>query len=179
MQIRFFIGFLLILSSLCASDLETREGSCAHSSQIIFLEPPQNFSPHFSVSGCYCECQGKVLFLLRNPDKPQGSSWCIPGGKLQPDETPLQALLREVEEEIGVVLKEESVTYCRPVYVKFPSTEFVLHLFRTSFENAPPTLYLAWKENTDYQWVDYEEVTKLPLIPGGKECFCIAFQDKL
>jgi len=180
---KIFVYFLLTLSwfhqGFCSPEPDAREGTCTHSSQIIFLEPPADFSPQFEVSGGYCEYQGKVLFLLRNANKPQGSSWCIPGGRLELGETPLQALVREMKEETGIVLKEESAIYCRSVCVRFPSREFVLHLFRFPFKEAPPSLHLALEENIDYRWVRHEEVAQLPLIPGGKECFCIAFKDKL
>lgn len=177
------VYFLVMLNGLnqgfCSPHPDARDGACTHFSQIIFLEPPEDFSPQFEVSGCYCEYQGKVLFLLRNANKPQGSSWCIPGGRIDSGETPREALVREMQEETGIVLKEESVIYCRSVCVRFPSREFVLHLFRFPFEEAPPSLHLALEENTDYRWVSYEEVVELPLIPGGRECFCIAFKDKL
>ena len=105
--------FLGILSwfhqGFCSPKTDVREGTCTHSSQIIFLEPPADFSPQFEVSGCYCEHQEKILFLLRNANKPQGSSWCIPGGRIELGETPLQAVVREMKEETGVVLREARV----------------------------------------------------------------------
>ncbi len=162
-----------------SESLDAREGTCTDSSQIIFLTPPEDFSPRFEVSGCYCEYRGNVLFLFRTAGKPQGLSWCVPGGKLKKGETPSQAIIREVKEEIDLTLKEETLIYCRPVYVRFPSTDFILHLFRYPFINEPPLLHLALEEHTDYRWVTYEEVSKLALIPGGRECFCIAFKDKL
>ena len=159
--------------------MDLREGTCTNSSQTVFLHPPEDFSPRFEVAGCFCECQGEILFLLRHSDKPQGSSWCVPGGKLEKGETPEDALVREVEEEIGVELTRESLRYCRPVYVRFPDTEFILHLFRFPFPEKPSSLCLALEEHTDYCWVSYQEVSKLALIPGGRECFCIVFKDEL
>jgi 8-oxo-dGTP diphosphatase len=34
----------------------------------------------------------------------QGRGWCIPGGRLEPDETPEQAVRREAMEEAGITL---------------------------------------------------------------------------
>ena len=42
---------------------------------------------------------GRVLFV-KHPTR----GWEIPGGHLEPDETPEQALLRELKEETGVEL---------------------------------------------------------------------------
>jgi len=164
-QILIVFLFFVSLSQSVYSD------TCARDSQIVFIEPPSDFSPRFVVSGCYFERGGKILFLLRNENKPQGKSWCIPGGKLQCSETPSQALQREVEEEIGVTLNLDKLVYCREVYIRFPEVDFVLHLFGYHFSEEPPPLQLALEEHTEYQWVPRKDVYNLQLIPGGQECF--------
>lgn len=163
----FFIVLLIIVSwsPWVCSD------TCARDSQIVFLEPPSDFSPRFTVAGCYFEQEGKILFLLRNEHKPQGKSWCIPGGKLQGQETPAEALQREVKEEIGIQLDPQKLIYCKVVYIRFPEIDFILHLFGYHFTKAPPPLKLALEEHTEYKWVKSQDVYNLDLIPGGKECF--------
>ncbi len=151
---------------------------CRPTVDYVYTTPPEGFFPKMEVAGCFCEYGGKVLLLLRNPQKPQGNTWCIPGGKLEKGETPAQAILREVREETGLSIPEASLTYCRKVFVRFPETEFVLHLFRTHLKEIPAELNVSGDEHSSYLWATYEEALKLPLIPGGGECMRLAFQEK-
>ncbi len=46
--------------------------------------------------------EGRVLLTQRMPDAHLGGTWEFPGGKVEPGEAPEAALVRELEEEIGV-----------------------------------------------------------------------------
>lgn len=50
--------------------------------------------------------QGQILVQQRLPGKPCEGLWEFPGGKVEEDETPHQALLRELDEELGVAIKD-------------------------------------------------------------------------
>lgn len=45
---------------------------------------------------------GAVLLSLRRPEQHQGGLWEFPGGKQSPAESPLSALTRELQEELGI-----------------------------------------------------------------------------
>jgi 8-oxo-dGTP diphosphatase len=47
---------------------------------------------------------GHVLMQRRRKEAMHGGLWEFPGGKLKPSETAEQALLREIEEELGILL---------------------------------------------------------------------------
>ena len=43
----------------------------------------------------------RVLFLQRSGEGDHAGEWCLPGGKIESDETPEEAARREANEEIG------------------------------------------------------------------------------
>jgi 8-oxo-dGTP diphosphatase len=51
--------------------------------------------------GIVCVRDGEVL-LIRRGNAPMRGRWAIPGGRVEPGETPAEAALRELQEETGV-----------------------------------------------------------------------------
>ena len=56
-----------------------------------------------------------ILIILRDnkPDIPWPNTWELPGGGREGQETPLECLQREVWEELGLALKEESIIWSK------------------------------------------------------------------
>lgn len=48
------------------------------------------------------DADGRVLLAQRPEGKPMAGLWEFPGGKVEPDETPEAALIRELHEELGI-----------------------------------------------------------------------------
>ena len=48
------------------------------------------------------EKEGQILLCRRSPGRREGGLWEFPGGKIEPGESPSEALDRELREELGV-----------------------------------------------------------------------------
>jgi 8-oxo-dGTP diphosphatase len=106
----------------------------------------------------YATSTDRFLYLLRTDSKNPGN-WGIPGGKLEGDETLLEGLSRECEEELGFF----------PVAGKLvPIQKFVNHNFtyNTFFcEVADEFIPILNDEHCGYAWVGLNQYPK-PLHPG-------------
>jgi len=76
-----------------------------------------------TVAACaLVDADGRVLLAQRPPGKPMAGLWEFPGGKVEAGETPEQTLIRELEEELGIVVKEACLaplTFASHTYPEF------------------------------------------------------------
>ncbi|MFG1874175.1 NUDIX domain-containing protein [Sphaerisporangium sp. NPDC049003] len=68
-----------------------------------------------SATACVFDDQGRMLVALH---KEQGDLWAPPGGIIEPDESPDDAVVREVREEIGLDIRVRGLigAYGGPLY---------------------------------------------------------------
>jgi len=90
---------------------------------------------------------GKVLFAERPAGKACAGEWEFPGGKVEPNETPRQALDREIKEELAI-----NITEARPWLTlshNYPHACVLLHFFIVSCwtgqEHAQEGQKLSWQ----------------------------------
>lgn len=63
-----------------------------------------NTSPIVRVVGAVIVHADAVFAARRNPERNAGGLWEFPGGKVEPGETPEEALARELDEELSVTV---------------------------------------------------------------------------
>lgn len=120
---------------------------------MLHLTPPPHFDPHpRHVASCFVEHKGHVLFLLRQDHKIEGNTWCLPGGKTETNETPLQAVIREVEEETTLILTESDLESLHSYYLEYSYGHIVYHVFRATL-TSKPTITIRPDEHKDYRWI--------------------------
>ncbi|HSX04046.1 MAG TPA: NUDIX hydrolase [Rhabdochlamydiaceae bacterium] len=135
---------------------------------LISLAPPENHTPVIEAAGCICRYQNKILLLRRHPDILHGNCWTEPAGKLEKNEDPKTAAIREAYEEAGLILDGDKIEKITQFYIQWSDKKFIYHMFHTQFL-VIPSITLDFKEHLEARWVTIEEALQLPLIVGGKE----------
>ena len=54
---------------------------------------------------------GRILLQQRRADRQHGGLWEFPGGKVEPRETAVAGLIREIDEELGLLLEEDELVW--------------------------------------------------------------------
>lgn len=95
--------------------------------------------------------------------------WGVPGGKLEKNETPFKAVLREFLEETGISLNPKKLAFFQTVYIRDLKYDFIFHMFTYEFDKKPHVI-INPKEHQAVIWETYEKTILLPLLRGEAEC---------
>lgn len=104
---------------------------------------------------------GEFLLAERPEGKVYAGYWEFPGGKVEPGETPYQALVRELHEELGIEVEQASPWLTR-IYT-YPHATVRLNFFRVTRWHGEP----HGKENQRLSWQYPDAVAVTPLLPAN------------
>lgn len=99
-------------------------------------------------------------FLLVQERK-YGSTWSLPGGRVEPGETLTEACLREVLEESGVPVRLDGIL--RVEHTPTPSGARVRVVFLASPVDDAPPKSVPDEESLQARWLTMTEIASLPL----------------
>jgi 8-oxo-dGTP diphosphatase len=108
------------------------------------------------------DVDGRVLIARRPEGKAMAGLWEFPGGKVDPRETPEQALIRELREEIGIDVTEKCLA---------PLT-FASHRYDDFHLLMPLYVCRVWdgmvvaREGQALKWVRALELKDYPMPPA-------------
>lgn len=105
--------------------------------------------------------RGDAFLAVERPEgKVMAGYWEFPGGKVEQGETPLDALCRELEEELGIT--EVTATFWQTTTHAYAHGAVTLHVFFvTSFAGEPASL-----ENQRLKWATPSSALQLTFLPA-------------
>lgn len=110
--------------------------------------------------GVLFDAQGRFLLTTRPPGKAYAGYWEFPGGKVEPGETVVEALRRELQEEIGVTVG--AVHRWRETLVDYPHALVRLNFCRV-YDDWVGDLHMH--EGQQFAWQTLP-VHVSPVLPG-------------
>jgi 8-oxo-dGTP diphosphatase len=116
---------------------------------------------HFNVAaGILCDAEGRILIAERLGGGPFQGLWEFPGGKIGANETPAQALSRELAEELGI-----EVTRCATfmnLRHEYEDRIVTIEFFIVSDWVSEP----VGREGQALRWVPREKLDANELLPA-------------
>jgi mutator protein MutT len=98
---------------------------------------PAPLKPEFRIAVGIIEKNGNILISRRKQDAHLGDLWELPGGKVHEGESPEQAVVREIREELGIGVRVE-ILYAR-VGHEYPDRHVELLAYLCVWEEGEPT----------------------------------------
>jgi 8-oxo-dGTP diphosphatase len=96
----------------------------------------------------------KLLVTQRPSQSHMSGFWEFPGGKVEPNESPQQALVREIQEELGIPIGVLDILDV--VFHQYPSKSVLLLFFLA--KRLPPFPELQRLEVADIAWRSRDEL---------------------
>ena len=105
------------------------------------------------------DTDGRVLLAQRPEGKPMAGLWEFPGGKIKTGETPEQALIRELNEELAIDTAESCLAPIGFASHSYDSFHLVMLLFACRKWNGKPQPI----EGGTLKWVHPKQLRNYPM----------------
>lgn len=110
------------------------------------------------------DADGRVLLAQRPEGKKLAGLWEFPGGKVEPGETPEAALIRELQEELGVITREACLAPLTFASHSYESFHLLMPLFVCRrYEGTP-----KGQEGQALKWVRPRDMRDVPMPPADE-----------
>ena len=106
--------------------------------------------------------EGKILIAQRNLKKSQGGLWEFPGGKIEPNETKEEAIIREIKEEMDIDI--ETKKFIDQKIFNYPDKD--INLITIECKQIKGDIKL--NEHEDFKWVNKNELKNFNFAPADK-----------
>ena len=106
--------------------------------------------------------EGKILIAQRNLKKSQGGLWEFPGGKIEPNETKEEAIIREIKEEMDIDI--EAKKFIGQKVFNYPDKDINL----IAMECTQICGNVKLTEHEDYKWVTSDELASFEFAPADE-----------
>ena len=107
---------------------------------------------------------GRVLIAQRPPGKAMAGLWEFPGGKVESGERPETTLIRELKEELGIVVQEECLAPL--TFASHPYADF--HLLMPLYVCRRWDGFVEAREGQRLKWVRPNDLRDYPMPPADE-----------
>lgn len=112
--------------------------------------------------------RGKVLIVQHGELSHHPGKWEFPGGKVKPGEDTMDALCREIKEELNLEIE-----------IKEPLTSVIFNNDAQNIQLIPflcigKSGEIKLNEHTEFQWIGLEDFSKFDLLPADRLIVCDA-----
>ena len=107
-------------------------------------------------------CDGDQIFATQRGYGDWKDYWEFPGGKIESEETPEDALVREIREELGAEISIDS--YLTTVYYNYPKFHLNMRCYLCRVINGELTL----KEHEAARWLSKDKLDSVAWLPADR-----------
>ena len=110
------------------------------------------------------DADNRVLIAQRPPGKAMAGLWEFPGGKVEPGETPEDAIIREIAEELGVNVTKPCLAPLTFASFDYPDFHLLMPLYVCRRWEGTPVA----REHSALKWVRANRLRDYPMPPADE-----------